>query len=155
MLPIVFDDIVFRDHEKLMEACGGSLPHNAKRPSGESFYRFVDDAPIDLDRDFEPSPAAKHRGHPCIREGVSLYETFEAAEDVLQHMRQKVQMRPESKRLWMSRQIYEVMLSDGAFAILRTNRGQPSQDGEHWTWWPAHDWVRWATIGAMPVRRRR
>lgn len=141
----MFDDIIFRDHERLMKACGGSLPRGAKRPSGERFYRFVDGVPIDLDRDFEPSPAASHKADPCIKEGVSVYETFEAAESVLLHMRRKVRL--EFQELWDGRQICEVMLSDGAGAILKTAWGQPSQDGEHWTWWPAHDWEQWATIG--------
>lgn len=140
----MFEDIVFRD--PLPDGCLSALPAlGAERIDGDRVvYRFVDDVPIDLDRDFEPSPAAKHGAHRCIAKGVSVYGTLEAAEAALHFMRGKV--RGQFVVLWDGRQICEVVLSDGAGAILRTNRGRPSRDGEHWTWWPAHNWERCATM---------
>lgn len=70
----------------------------------------------------------------CILSGVTVWETLEAAEN----MRRIWQCKRKSKK-WEGKRNCELTLDAGAGAILRTDDGQPTEQGEHWTWWPAKD----------------
>lgn len=102
------------------------------------FYRAA--SPIidpieDFQSLFQENPDFKPQDmDPCILRGVTVWETLEAAEN----MRRLWQCERKSKK-WEGKQNCELTLDAGAGAILRTESGQPAEQGEHWTWWPAKD----------------
>ena len=121
--------IIFRD--KLPDGCPLDDLQAEIIRSDRSVFHFVQDDP---EKDFQSQrtihPDKEFKGaDECIVRGISVFETFEAANAYL-----------ESHRSWArKRRICQVDLSMGAGAMLRTHRGQPANTGQHWTWWPARD----------------
>ena len=64
----------------------------------------------------------------CILCGVTVFATQRAARQALKHGK---------GHKWAGKQVGMLTLPAGAGAILRTAHGQPTEHGEHWTWWPA------------------
>ena len=130
-----------RYRDELPEGCPGDLDATVIEEALVVYHAVH--APIDWARDFRSfATETKERGgeyqtadaaKDCISRGLSVHLSREAAERNLQRWRTK------NARKWAGKQICKVELSAGAGAILRTIGGQPVDRGDHWTWWPAHD----------------
>lgn len=137
----MLDDIAFRDPEKLKEGCGDSLPPDAKRPSGEKFYRFVErgfakDNPDDISQAFlawEDENVGNTNHDPCEGRAVSLYHPEGKAEATLRFFRDE---RGYAK--FINKTIWAVTLTDEAGAI-QFGPDEKRQSEGHYNWWPARD----------------
>lgn len=137
----MFDDIAFRDPEKLKEGCGDSLPPDAKRPSGETFYRFVErglakDNPDDVSQAFlawEDENEGNQNHDPCEARAVSLYRPEEKARATLAFFRDE---RRYAK--FINKDVWPITLTDEAGAI-QFGPGKTRQRQGHYNWWPARD----------------
>ena len=65
----------------------------------------------------------------CIARGLSVFGSSRVAASVLE--------RARTRGRWVDMRICRVTLNDGDGAILKTSRGRPTTEGQHWTWWPA------------------
>lgn len=126
----MFDDIVFRD--ALPDGCP---PNEADAiRASRVVYRAVH-PDVDPAGDFQSVRQESPDFHDseadeCILCGVTVFTTREAARKALKHGK---------GHKWAGKRVGMLTLTAGAGAILRTYRGQPTERGEHWTWWPARD----------------
>ena len=127
--------------DELPDGCPGDF--GAAEIKGALTVYHAVHSPIDWARDFRSfaTEMKERRGEykaggaakDCISRGLSVHLSREAAERNLQRWQSK------NAKKWAGKQICKVELSAGAGAILRTIGGQPVERGDHWTWWPAHD----------------
>ena len=132
----MLDNIVYRDAHKLPPDCP---PHDAKRPSGQTFYRFVEssldkDDPVAVAKAFlawEDEDGGQMARNRCKGRAVSLYNSETKAEQKLDRLRG---LNPGE---WEGHRICSVTLTREAGAILRSKKGSPGHREGHYDWWPA------------------
>ena len=132
----MLDDIVYRDAQKLPPDCP---PHDAKRPGGQTFYRFVEgnldkDDPVAVARAFlawEDEDTGRMARNRCRGRAVSLYDSEAKAEQKLGRL------RGLNLGEWEGHRVCPVTLTREAGAILRSRKGTPGRREGHYDWWPA------------------
>ena len=130
---MAWDDLTFRD-QGLFRPGAECPPSEAERPSGDVFYRFINEDSPDPARDFlawadEPQNKTKWDEHvwlTCKQCAVSLFRPLDKATASLQRL-QKI---PK----WSKNRIGAITLTGNSGAIMETNK-----ETGNYEWWPAEN----------------